>query len=105
MGPFRLMTAGFLLILVGIQLWCVKSYSITPKAAKFVQQRIMEVDEATAAEGNNRRFFSTAFSNPAYTGGAAEPEKGKPFSPPSWLKWAALFAGSVLFLRGAAVPK
>ena len=47
MGRFRLMTAGVLLILIGVQLYCVSAYYITPAAAKFVKQRIIEVDEAT----------------------------------------------------------
>jgi hypothetical protein len=101
MGRYRLMTIGFVLVLIGIQLYCVRSYSLTPQAAGFVQQRIMEVDQATSTE-TARPFFNTSFAN-SFGGGSVAPSRD--LTPPSWLKWAALFAGSVLILQGAALPK
>ncbi len=105
MGRFRLMTAGILLVLIGVQLYCVRAYHISPAAAKFVKQRIIEVDEATAANPTTAPYFSTGFFSQRYAAGAQSLTSSQAVNPPSWLKWAALFAGSVLFLQGAALPK
>jgi hypothetical protein len=105
MGRNRLMTAGILLVLIGVQLYCVRTYFITPAAAKFVKQRIIEVDEATAAESTTAPFFSTGFANQRFGSGLQSIVGSPAISPPSWLKWAALFAGSVLVLQGSALPK
>ena len=103
MGRNRLMTVGILLILIGVQLYCVRTYYVTPSAAQFVKQRIIEVDEATSADSTTP-FFATAFNRNPMNAGAQS--AGSPaVNPPSWLKWAALFAGSVLVLQGAVLPK
>ena len=105
MGRFRLMTVGIFLILIGVQLYCVRTYFITPTAAKFVKQRIIEVDEATAADPKTSPYSATGFSNRLFGSGPQSVASSPELSPPSWLKWAALFAGSVLVLQGAALPK
>jgi hypothetical protein len=96
------MTLGVLLMLLGVQLWCVKSYMLTPKAARFVKQRIIEVEDAVA-DTSLPSYFNAAYAGTHYA--AATGETGHSLTPPSWLKWAALFAGSVLVLQGAAIPK
>lgn len=102
MGRHRLMTLGVLLIFLGIQLYCVRTYWVTPKAAQFVQRRIMEVDEATS-DVTSGPYFSTSFSSAR--GANWTSSGGYALTPPSWIKWAALFAGSVLLLQGAMIPK
>lgn len=104
MGRHRSMTLGVLLILIGIQFYCVRTYWVTPKAAQFVQRRIMEVDEATS-DNNTSPYFSTSYSASPTSGIATSGAGGYSISPPSWIKWAALFAGSVMLLQGATIPK
>jgi len=103
MGRNRLMTAGVLLILIGAQLYCVRTYYVTPSAAQFVKQRIIEVDEA--AGESTAPFFSTAFRLNRTGSGLQSIASSPAITPPSWLKWAALFAGTVLVLQGAVIPK
>jgi hypothetical protein len=98
------MTLGLLLIMIGAQLYCVRSYHLTPKASTFLKQRINEVEGTIAdASESSPRFFNTGFltQNSARSNAAATSE----ITPPSWLKWAALFAGTVIFLQGAVLPK
>ena len=104
MGRSRLMTIGFLLILIGIQLYGVRTYYLTPQAAKFVRQRIIEVEDASVADSASSQFFTTGY-NRTTGDSSAEPTPNQEVLPPSWLKWAALFAGSVLLLQGATMPK
>ncbi len=104
MGRFRLMTLGFFLILIGAQLYCVRSYLVTSKAAKFIKQRIIEVDDS-ATNGAAPQYSNSGYSNQYYGAAQAATTPAHEVTPPSWLKWAALFAGSVICLQGAAAPR
>ncbi len=98
------MALGFFLVLIGTQLYCVRSYFFTSQAAKFIQQRIIEVDDSRANDATSQ-FYNTGYSNQYYGATQAAPSPAHEVTPPSWLKWAALFAGSVIFLQGAAAPR
>lgn len=104
MGRSRLMTVGVLLVLIGVQLYCVRSYHLSSKAAKFIKQRIIEVED-TVADTSNPAYSNIAYSNQYYGAAPTNPSTSQEITPPSWLKWAALFAGSVLFLQGAAIQR
>ncbi len=110
MGRIRLMTIGFLLMLIGIQFYCVQTYHVTPKVSKFIQDRLSEVDaDADARKMRPANYFSTAYDNtfgynPQNTIGSND-GFARELRPPSWLKWAALFAGAVVLLQGATLPK
>lgn len=114
MGRERLMTIGILLILIGVQLYCVRTYVVSPKVAQFVRDRISEIDAETDSLQTNqsqRGFLQTGFSGNqiparnAQFGSSLNPGKPTEFTPPSWLKWASFFAGAVIFLQGATLSR
>ena len=103
------MTTGFLLMFVGLQFHAIKTYHLTPKASLFVDQRIEATankDPSDAGLLQQNRFLSASYSNdyPSAINPAAS-RSPKTITPPHWFKWAALFAGAVLFLQGLATPR
>lgn len=107
MGNVRVMTIGFLLILFGAQLYAVKSYQLSPHVAKFVQDRMGELnasaEEAKGASGPS--YLPTVFSGNGGGQTAAVVGSAPVVRPPSWLRWALLFSGVVLVLQGATLSK
>jgi hypothetical protein len=100
------MTIGFLLVFFGAQLYAVKSFQLSPKVAKFVKDRMGELNDAAETAPANRppSIFPTGFNSSlpsTATGLAAAPV----IQPPSWLRWAFLFSGVVLVLHGATLSK
>ena len=107
MGSIRVMTIGFLLIFFGAQLYAVKSYQLSPQVAKFVKDRMGELNESAeeVRSASTPSFLPTVFNG----SGAAQTPAGlvsaPVFRPPSWLRWALLFSGVVLVLHGATLSK
>lgn len=111
MKRVRLMTIGILLMFVGLQLVAIQNYWLTPRASLFLEQ---QVDES---QNNMDNFNSQTpqYVNASYDGLGSYSNRQrmtqtttitqKNFAPPPWLKWAALFAGAVLFLQGLATPR
>ncbi len=81
---------GLVILLLGVQLRMVASYTLTHEATKFLAQRTQN----SAAEG-------TAFSLSTDVGALPK----KVINPPEWLGWCLMSIGSVLILHSLAMKK
>ena len=105
------MTAGFVLIFLGLQLALVDSYLLTPRISNFLSQQVT-VD--TAYQPSNLPFNNQGpFRQVGYGGNqntATWPQSfalgtQKRITPPNWLCWPVLFCGTVVLLHGASMRK
>ena len=126
MSRFSLMTWGVLLILIGVELNLVNSVVLTPRATKFLKNKMSyspfenegsgasngsfsfangSNDQSYSNQGNERRgLFGTTYQNVGF-GISGDSPTGlaiqKKITPPSWYCWPPMFLGAVLFLFGA----
>ncbi len=120
-------TLGFLLIFFGIQLHQIDSYTLTPRASRFVAQRMNGPSEYVQDGVSNARAVAGQYANPGYNGSpfyqaaynsgtqntgfqnTAYRNQGvapavaatgpvKTIRTPEWICWPVLFFGSVLCL-------
>jgi hypothetical protein len=112
------MTLGFVLIFVGIQLNLVESYVLTPRISSFLSEQASSnpSDLLTTGGASNR---NAAFNSPYYQ--TSYPAGGnllnrqntstlgfgapKTIRPPSWICWPVLFLGTVVFLHGFSMKR
>jgi hypothetical protein len=83
---------GLVVLFIGLQVRMVSSYTLNPKATKFLAERTGRTQQSTAAG-----FF--ALTN----GTSAAPRKV--VQPPEWLGWCLISVGSVLVLHSLALQK
>jgi hypothetical protein len=81
---------GVVILLLGVQLRMVHSYTLTHKATKFLAQRAQQ----STAE-------SAAFNLSTDVGALPK----KVINPPEWLGWCLMSVGSVLILHSLAMKK
>lgn len=83
---------GILVLLIGLQLRLVLSYTLTPEATKILAGR---QSVATASNESNVSFASNA------------PTLGqrKVIRPPDWIGWCMISVGAVLILHSLAMRK
>ena len=123
MGRIHFMTIGLLLVLVGIQFYMIRTYVLTNDATRFLSSKMGNVDGGATTglnqpsafnAGARSSFGNSVFSNSSYRSNAMANARDtairitgyqKQITPPSWLKWATMFLGAVLFLHGAAIPR
>ncbi|MEM9942139.1 MAG: hypothetical protein AAF939_11180 [Planctomycetota bacterium] len=106
------MTLGFVLIFIGIQLHLVDSFVLTQRISNFlsdpveVQANSQFVGQGNWPNQNNPTFSQTSFPT-AQTNQFPNLTKQQPkvFSPPSWLCWPFLFLGTVVFLHGFSMRR
>lgn len=98
----KMMTIGFILIMVGIQLNVVDSFELTPRFSNLLSEH-GGVPIQESPTNNYSPYQQTSFSsNPG-----AEPyminqmiSQAKVIRHPSWLCWPFIFCGTVLVLQG-----
>jgi len=83
----RLLVAGFVILLLGIQLRLVQSYELNAEASRFIQER--RGRDITAMTST----YLADWSLPAF-------QPRETITPPSWLGWSLISVGSVLILTG-----
>jgi hypothetical protein len=113
MSRTSVMTIGFFLIFAGIQLNFVESFELTPPAARFWNENIVNpaselVSDTTGSPAGFRSPWQQAsWSNPLP--GARNLAAGLPansqrtLAHPAWICWPVFFAGMVFFLHGLSM--
>jgi hypothetical protein len=118
------MATGFFLILAGIQLHLVESFTMTPRVSHFLndnfsqQNRIATPellrDLSTQAAGQqyNSPYYQSSYTRP---GGNPLPSTGavaairnphqSTIGVPRWICWPVLFLGAFLLLQGVTKPR
>lgn len=107
------MTVGLLLVFVGIQLYFVETYVLTPQATKIVGQKLGDTTNQAYQGANdfynnpngfyqNAGYTQDGFSNNSFGQNVAG--SGKRLSPPRWICWPIFFLGAVFFLHALALP-
>lgn len=86
------LTAGLVILGLGLQFRYVESLTLSPEATKFIEEKIQGPE--TAATANPFSFF------PIQT-----PLSRKVVKPPRWIGWAFLSTGGVLVLHSLAMKK
>lgn len=81
---------GLVILLLGVQLRMVSSYTLTHEATKFLAQRT----QSSAAD-------AAAFNLATDMGSLPK----KVINPPEWLGWCLMSVGSVLILHSLAMKK
>lgn len=81
---------GLVILLLGVQLRMVSSYTLTHEATKFLAQR-----------SQNSTAETTAFNLATDMGSLPK----KVINPPEWLGWCLMSVGSVLILHSLAMKK
>ena len=79
--------AGIILLLIGGQMYAVESYRLTPSATKFLAHNVGPSPDTPRGALNHLMVNSGTGVRETIT-------------PPGWLAWAAISAGSVLAAHG-----
>lgn len=81
---------GIVLVLMGLQLRAVSSYTLTPEATRFLAER----SKGSAADGAMLALSTDLGAGPK-----------KVIQPPEWLGWCLMSVGGVLVLHSLAMRK
>ena len=104
-----MMTTGFVLIFLGIQLNLVQSYTLTPRFSNFLSENASAnmAPQAIPNTPYNSPYYQASFgtSDPRIAPAFAPAAPPKTISPPTWLCWPVLFLGMVLFLHGFSMRR
>ena len=84
--------AGLVLLMLGLQLRMVYSYTLTPEFTKILAERSGHPMAAAADSTDTLLGAETKFAS-------------KTFQPPEWIGWALLSLGAVLVLHSLAMPR
>lgn len=87
---------GMLILLIGIQVRMVESYTLSPEATRFLAERSGGATVASAAESPGQFIAANA---PASAG------VRKTIQPPEWIGWCLISVGAVLVLHSLAMPR
>lgn len=112
-----IMTLGFVLIFIGIQLNLVETYVLTPRFSNFLMEGSAQSQPMANSNAQNQNY--TSYNSPYYQASfpngssSINQQKSqltglgtpKTVSPPSWLCWPILFLGTVVFLHGFSVRR
>ena len=125
MSRTKLMSFGFLLIFIGIQLHIVQSFTLTPRVSNFLNDGLQQNPNLVGGPGYapqnpaapfdanrqnyNSPYYQASYSNQAaYSNPAAVARPASTFGtgnrtivPPRWICWPVLFLGAVFILQGA----
>lgn len=109
------MTIGFFLVFVGIQLNLVESFELSPSAARFWNENIVnpaselvsETSFQDQANGPRLPWQQASWNGPLRqaSGLAASlaPASQRTLTHPTWICWPVFFAGTVFFLHGLSM--
>jgi len=118
------MATGFFLILAGIQLHVVESFTMTPRVAHFLNDKFSQPSSSVApiltnsvaaarnsavGQNYNSPYYQASYSQPSgnqLTSPAPIASVGSnQIVPPRWFCWPVLFLGAFLLLQGATKPR
>lgn len=115
MNRTSLMSTGFLLIFLGIQLHVVESFTMTRRVSNFLSDNFSGdpnelAPAATVAVPNfdnngqnyNSPYYQASYGNTQvpFSAPAAFQPANRVINPPRWICWPVLFMGAVLILQG-----
>jgi hypothetical protein len=109
------MSAGFLLIFMGIQLHVVESFTMTRRVSNFLSDNFSGNPDQLAsaapvgmpnfdanAQNYNSPYYQASYANNArqLQPAAVFQPRNRVINPPRWICWPVLFMGAVLILQG-----
>lgn len=117
-----IMTLGFVLIFIGIQLHFVQSYVLTQRVSDFLSEKSGPVQAQPSygfppANSSANTAFNSPYYQASYGAGNSQaplvvpPAYGntsvdsRAVTPPRWLCWPILFLGTVVFLHGFSMRR
>ena len=115
MSRTSLITLGFLLIFMGIQLNVVQSFTMTRRVSNFLSDNFSgnpgELNVASPIPSPqfdvNQRSYNSPYYQASYGNNAAQFQRApavgigdRTIHPPHWICWPVLFFGAVLLLQG-----
>jgi len=115
MSRTSLITMGFLLIFLGIQLNVVKSFTMTPRISNFLSDNFagnpdgLNVPSPVSSPQSdaNRQNYNSPYYQASYGNNATQFQRApaigignRTVNPPQWICWPVLFFGAVLLLQG-----
>jgi hypothetical protein len=132
MTRFASMTIGLILVFVGIQLFMVKSYLLSPTATRFLAEHMgNNSDSRFSMPDVGATVMDSSWQRPGQSWPWYRPSQGAGWTPgqaiqsipgrlasavgpvppgyqhrlvpPQWIMWPALFLGTVFFLHGLAL--
>ncbi len=109
MSRSKIMTIGFLLVMIGVQLNMVDTYTLTSKATRFLKESLAQLDDTNSAQ--NYTSYNSPYATPYYQASypnsnyvaRQEMGPGKQITPSTWYCWPVLFMGVVMVLHGVAL--
>lgn len=109
MSRSKIMTIGFLLVMIGVQLNMVDTYTLTSKATRFLKSSLAQLDDVNP--GQNYSTYNSSYTSPyyqaSYPNSSYMPQQlnvpGKQLTPSTWYCWPVMFMGVVMVLHGVAL--
>lgn len=125
MSRTSIIATGFLCIMLGVQLYLVESFTLTPRMSHFLTDNFSDSSEAPVFTNTGNATATPQFTQPrqAYDSSyyqASFGQNGMPsvattvgargnsettLRPPRWIIWPVMFLGAFLILQGASRPK
>jgi len=105
------MPTGFLLVLIGIQLNFVQTYTLSARATKFWAERIADPSDLTDLQTSfNGNPSTTPFSQASYRPFAQPVDRpmflrAKQITPPNWICWPVIFVGAFFCVQGILLKR
>ncbi len=118
MSRTSLMSIGFFLLFMGIQLHVVESFTMTRRVSNFLTDNFPG-DEGTIAAaarsnlpqfGANDQNYNSPYYQASYTNSVVQIQptasattfsaENRTLQPPRWICWPVLFLGAVMILQG-----
>jgi hypothetical protein len=87
---------GLVVLLLGLQLRTVESYVLTPKASRFVEEKLSS-DQLLSTDDPFGSYQSRSYDSLSPSAGPITPKR---VTPPRWLGWAMISLGAILVLHG-----
>ena len=106
MSQRKTMTIGFLMILIGIQLNIVKTYTLTERATHFWIEHLEEPPELNPVqEALNSPYSQASYSGDQQANRPTVLVRAKQITPPDWICWPFIFVGVVFVIHGSVVRR
>ncbi len=101
MRRIRIMTVGFVLAFIGLQLNVIDSYELNPRFSTLVAEHSQPADQFQPIQPTRPSPYYQASWAPVQNPGATSIlTTTKVVRPPRWICWPILFCGTVLVLHG-----